>query len=51
MRDRDDRRQQVFQRLSEKERQRRLREWRRVQRQQIEREVLRLDAHVGRPAS
>ena len=47
MRTRDDRRQQVWRKLSDKERQRRLREWRRLQRVQIEREALRLHAHLG----
>lgn len=47
MRTRDQRRQQVWRNLSDKERQRRLREWRRVQRAQIEREALRLETHLG----
>jgi hypothetical protein len=47
MRPRDIRRQQTWRKLSDKERQRRLREWRRMQRARIEREVLRLDAHLG----
>ena len=47
MRTRDDRRQQVWRRLSDKERQRRLREWRRLQCAQIEREALRLQLHLG----